>query len=103
MPIGHIKSGGKLALKFEWDYQKAHQNYKKHGISFEEASTVFGDPLSVTIADPLHSRNEQRFVIIGESLNKKVLIVAHTERDESIRIISARVATSKERKEYEER
>ena len=88
-------------LIFEWDEKKAKQNIKKHGISFEEAATVFGDPFSITIYDPLHSGDEDRFVILGISNKNRVLVVVHTDRDERIRIISARKATQKERKQYE--
>lgn len=88
-------------LIFEWDDKKASQNIKKHGISFEEATTVFGDPFSITIYDPLHSREEDRFVILGMSDKNRILVVVHTERNDRIRIISARKATKKERKQYE--
>ena len=88
-------------LTFEWDDKKAYQNIKKHGISFEEATTVFGDPFSITIYDPLHSKEEDRFVILGMSNKNRILVVVHTERNDRIRIISARKATKKERKQYE--
>jgi len=88
-------------LSFEWDNQKAHNNEQKHGISFDEASTVFADPLSLTIHDPLHSEDEERFVLIGTSHKNRILIVVHTERGDNIRIISARKATKKERSYYE--
>ena len=89
-------------IVFEWDAEKASANLKKHGVSFEEASTVFGDPLSVTIADPWHSLPEdERFVTMGLSAGGKILVV-HSERDETIRIITARVATRLERTQYEE-
>ena len=88
-------------LLFEWDKQKALNNEKKHGITFDEASTVFADPLSLTIHDPLHSKIEDRFVIIGVSYRNSMLIVVHTERGDKIRIISARKATKKERTYYE--
>ena len=88
-------------LIFEWDDKKASQNIKKHGISFEEATTVFGDPFSITIYDPLHSKEEDRFVILGMSNKNRILVVVHTERNDRIRIISARKATKKERKQYE--
>lgn len=88
-------------LIFEWDFKKAKTNLEKHGISFEEASTAFRDPLSLTIDDPLHSRDEERLVLIGMSYNNYLLIVVHTERGDNIRIISARKATKKERKYYE--
>lgn len=88
-------------LSFEWDIKKAESNERKHGISFDEASTVFADALSLTIHDPLHSEDEERFVIIGGSYKNRMLTVVHTERDDSIRIISARKATKNERSYYE--
>jgi hypothetical protein len=90
-------------LNFEWDNKKAKANQKKHGISFEEAVTVFGDYLSLTIADPLHSENEERLFTIGNSNQNCLLVVAHTDRNNKIRIISARKATRAERKVYEEK
>jgi uncharacterized DUF497 family protein len=91
-----------MGLTFEWDDDKAHANVEKHGISFDEATTVFGDPLSVTIADPDHSAQEARFVIIGRSLPGRLLVVVHTEIGDNIRIISARQPTRRERRDYEE-
>ena len=88
-------------MEFEWDSGKAERNLAKHGVSFPEAATVFGDPLSMTYPDPDHSVREQRFITIGCSKDGRVLIVAHTDRAERIRIISARKATSRERKDYE--
>ena len=88
-------------LIFEWDERKAKQNIRKHGVSFEEAATVFGDQFSITIYDPLHSEDEDRFVILGMSSKNPLLVVVHTERGDKIRIISARKATKKERKQYE--
>ena len=90
-----------MSLAFEWDADKARQNIKKHGVSFEEASTVFADPLALTIYDPLHSEEEDRFVALGESERRRLLVVCFTDREDKIRIISARVATRKERKDYE--
>jgi len=87
---------------FEWDPNKAKLNIETHGISFDEASTAFRDPLSRTIEDPLHSEGEDRFALIGRSIEGRLLIVVHTERDDRIRIISARLATKKERFTYEE-
>ena len=87
---------------FEWDPAKARQNHRKHRVSFEEAATVFGDPLALTYPDPDHSASELRFITIGMSNAKRVLIVAHTDRGESIRITSARKTTRRERKYYEE-
>ncbi len=91
-----------MGLGFEWDANKAAQNLQKHGLSFEEASTVLADPLSLTIPDPLHSESEDRFVITGLSNRHRHLVIAYTERDDVIRIISARAATPHERKKYEE-
>jgi len=90
-----------MALVFEWDENKAKANLQKHGVSFEEAATVFGDPLSLTIGDPIHSTEEERFVILGYSYRNRTLVVIHTERGDTIRIISARRATRQERKTYE--
>ena len=78
-----------MSLAFEWDNKKAKQNLKKHGVSFEEASTVFCDPLARTIQDPLHSVEEDRFVNLGESQSRRLLVVVFTERGDRIRIISA--------------
>jgi uncharacterized protein len=89
-------------VNFEWDPAKARQNRRKHRVSFEEAATVFGDPLALTYPDPDHSVSERRFITIGVSSTNRVLIVAHTDRDENVRIISARKTTQLERKQYEE-
>jgi uncharacterized DUF497 family protein len=89
-------------MKFEWDAKKARRNFVKHKITFEEAMTVFRDPLSVTAVDPDHSIREKRFVTFGVSANGVLLQVSHTERGESIRIISARRATKSETEIYEE-
>ena len=91
-----------MGLIFEWDPKKARRNLNTHGVSFDEASTVFNDPLSLTIDDPLHSEDEERFVLLGQSLKGRLLVVVHTERENRIRIISARSATNKERLSYEE-
>jgi len=88
-------------MDFEWDDGKAERIYRKHGVSFEEASTVFFDSLSVTGQDPEHSFGERRFVTIGLSWSGSLLTVAHAERGDRIRIISAREATRTERKLYE--
>jgi uncharacterized DUF497 family protein len=88
-------------LSFAWDKKKARSNKQKHGISFDEASTVFKDILSLTIYDPLHSDNEERFVIIGISCKNRLLTVVHTERENNLRIISARKSTGRERAYYE--
>jgi uncharacterized protein len=90
-----------LGLAFEWDADKARSNLQKHGVSFGEAATVFGDPLSLTIPDPLHSSGEDRFIILGASTAVRLLVVVHTQRDSRIRIISARAATRRERIDYE--
>ncbi len=91
-----------MKIKFEWDEEKAKASFKKHRVSFDEASTVFIDPLSITIPDPDHSVNEQRYIDIGGSSKSRVLVVVYTERGSNIRIISCRKATSLERKLYEE-
>lgn len=87
---------------FEWNPEKAEANLKKHGVSFEEAMSIFLDPLSLTIADPLHSDEEDRFIITGFSANGRQLLVVHTDRNDKIRIISARLATPNERRKYEQ-
>ena len=87
---------------FEWDPVKARQNRRKHRVSFQEAATVFGDPLALTYPDPDHSVSEQRFISVGMSSAGRVLIVAHVDREENIRIISARKTTTREQKQYEE-
>lgn len=91
-----------MNLMFEWDPRKARSNLRRHRVPLEEAVTVFGDPLSLTIEDPLHSEDEQRSVTIGMSMRQRILVVVHTERGDNIRIISARIATPGERKDYEE-
>ena len=91
-----------MALLFEWDPQKARRNLAIHGVSFDEASTAFRDPLSVTIDDPQHSAYEERFILIGHSHRNRLLVVVHTERGDRYRIISARPATNRERFRYEE-
>lgn len=88
-------------MEFEWDSEKAAANLRKHGVSFSEAVTVFGDPLEVTIADPDHSESEFRFLSIGRSESGRLLVVAYTERDNRIRLISARPATPRENRSYE--
>lgn len=88
-------------MEFEWDPNKAEHNLKKHSVDFVEASTVFVDPLSVTYLDPDHSAEEDRYIIIGLSNRNRLLIVAHTDRGEITRLISAREVTSPERKLYE--
>ncbi|MGH9784102.1 MAG: BrnT family toxin [Terriglobia bacterium] len=88
-------------MKFNWDPSKAQENLLNHGISFEEATTVFGDPLAGTIPDPDHSEGEARFLTIGLTANGRLIVVSHTEEGDTIRLISAREATSHERKQYE--
>ena len=89
-------------MKFSWDPAKGAANLKKHGVSFEEASTVFHDVLSVTGSDPDHSDEERRFVTFGNSSQGRLLVVAHTDEGKNIRIISARLVTRQERRIYEE-
>lgn len=89
-------------LLFEWDTNKAKKNIKIHGVSFDEASTAFKDDLSLTIYDPLHSEEEDRLILIGNSCKNRLLVIVHIERGDKIRIISARKTTKKERKQYEE-
>jgi uncharacterized protein len=91
-----------MALEFEWDPAKAEANLKEHGVSFDEATTVFRDTLSITISDPDHSDSKDRFIDIGMSYRMQLLVVSYTERQDKIRIISARRATRAERKSYEE-
>ncbi len=91
-----------MGLEFDWDASKAKQNRKKHGVSFEEASSVFLDPLARTIHDPLHSEDEDRFINLGESRLQRLLVVVFTDRGNEIRIISARLATRRERHDYEQ-
>jgi len=91
-----------MSLQFSWDPQKAAGNLRKHRVGFPEAATAFADPLSLTIPDPDHSVGEERFVLIGQSERRRLVVVAHVERGDLIRIISARLATRRERKTYEE-
>jgi len=91
-----------MELEFEWDPQKEASNVGKHNISFHEAGTVFADPLSWTFPDPDHSINEERFLTIGLSSQGRTLVVSHTDRGARTRIISARTATPRERRDYEE-
>ena len=88
-------------MRFEWDPEKATRNLKKHEVSFEEAVTVFYDPLSATFDDTDHSVGEYRYITIGLSSRNRLLVVAHAERGESLRIINARPATAHERKRHE--
>jgi uncharacterized DUF497 family protein len=89
-------------MEFEWDEEKAATNLVKHGVSFEEAQTVFGDPLYVDFYDPDHSADEHRYIIIGQSRQGRLLLISYTERDNTARLISAREATRSEREVYEE-
>jgi uncharacterized DUF497 family protein len=89
-------------MDFEWDPRKADINLRKHGVSFMEAGTVFGDELAITVPDPDHSKGEDRFITIGWSNGRRLLVVSHSDRNNRIRIISARELTRSERKSYEE-
>jgi uncharacterized DUF497 family protein len=89
-------------VRFEWDPRKAANNVKRHHVSFEEASSIFGDPLSLTVADSDHSEYEDRFATLGRSSLGRLLVVVHNERGETVRIITARLATRRERISYEE-
>jgi uncharacterized DUF497 family protein len=91
-----------VGIDFEWDPNKASRNLRKHGVAFEEAATVFRDDLGVTVPDPDHSTEEERFITIGVSNQNRLLIVAHADRGDCMRIISARELTPRERKQYEE-
>ena len=91
-----------MPLEFEWDEKKAAANLSKHGISFEEAKTIFDDPLYVDFYDPNHSDDEHRYIIIGKSQQRRLLMVSYTERGERIRLISSRELTAAERKDFEE-
>lgn len=94
--------GRAMGLIFEWDEDKENANLRKHGLSFEEAKSVFADPLSITISDSGHSRGERRYMSIGRSSEGNLLVVVYTERRSAIRLISSRRATGAERKNYEE-
>ncbi len=89
-------------MRFEWDPNKAITNQRKHGVSFHEAASVLGDPLAITFTDPDHSEEEYRFVTFGVSSTGHLLVISHTERRGGVRIISARKATHRERKIYED-
>lgn len=91
-----------MSLIFEWDEEKAKQNFRNHKVSFDEAQTVFLDLLSITVLDAEHSKTELRFRIVGMANTRSVLVVSFTERSQVIRLISARKATRSERKVYEE-
>ena len=89
-------------MQFEWDPKKAAKNLRKHRVSFNEAATVFGDLLGITALDPDHSLAEDRYITVGMSSRRRLVMVAHTERGERVRIISARDLTQTEREAYEE-
>ena len=89
-------------MRFEWNEAKSKSNLAKHEVSFQEAATVLGDPLSVTIPDPMHSQEEDRFITTGVSSSLNTIVVVHADRSDAIRIVSARRATARERKKYEE-
>ena len=91
-----------MSVTFEWDGAKALDNIRKHGVAFEEASSAFLDPLSLTVPDPRHSDSEHRFVLVGLSNSRRLLVVAHADRGDRIRIISARIASGRERRDYED-
>ncbi|MGA2600174.1 MAG: BrnT family toxin [Bryobacteraceae bacterium] len=91
-----------MVVTFEWDLSKAATNIRKHGIAFEEAATIFRDALATTFPDPDHSVIERREITIGYTIKRRLAFVSHCERDRRIRIISARVATPAERRQYEE-
>ena len=91
-----------MSLTFEWNPEKESSNVKKHRVSFDEARTIFADPLAITIYDPPHSQDEDRYVSVGESDRRRLLVVVFTDREDRIRIISARLANRRERKNYEE-
>lgn len=90
-----------MALKFDWDERKATANFRKHKVSFNEGKTVFNDPFAITIDDPDHSFEEERYIDIGRSVRGRVITVSYTERGDTIRIISCRRATTPERSKYE--
>jgi uncharacterized DUF497 family protein len=90
------------SMTFEWNEEKAASNARKHGVTFEEASTAFGDPLSITVGDPDHSADEDRFVLLGLSHLGRLVVVVHTDRADVVRLISARLATPRERRDYEQ-
>jgi uncharacterized protein len=100
VPCG-LRTLDDMDMTVEWDPEKAAANLRKHGVSFEEAATVLGDPLTVTLPDPDHSRQEQRYLLLGRSSSGRPLIVSHSDEGERVRIISARVMTPKERRSYE--
>lgn len=92
-----------MAMEFEWDTTKAVENYRRHGVTFYEATTVFGDPLAITFPDLDHSEGEDRFITLGISSNGNAIVIAHTDRADRLRLISARRATRREQSAYEEK
>ncbi len=102
MDTGIIVSGVIMKPNFEWDLEKERKNIRKHEVSFDEASSIFDDPMFITVIDEEHSTDEERYITIGLSNKNRLLLVAHTERDDRIRVISARKATKNEEKFYEE-
>lgn len=92
-----------MGYTFEWDSRKAESNARKHGVTFEEASTVFADPLGLLMPDPDHSLSEERYLVLGMSARQRLLVVAFAERPPRTRLISARRATRRERRRYEEK
>jgi hypothetical protein len=97
---GNAAAEGKM--EFEWDNRKAEANVRKHDVTFQEAASIFGDPLAITFADPDHSANEERYITFGLSLKQRLIVASHTEDRGRTRIISARLMNSRERKIYEE-
>ena len=91
-----------MALTFEWDAEKAKRNVTKHGVSFDEAATAFADPLGQLVDDPRHSVAEKRLVLLGHSHRQRLLAIMFAERGDTIRVISARLATRQEQRDYEE-
>lgn len=91
-----------MPYQFEWDARKAAANLRKHGVSFDEAVTAFGDPLSTLLPDPDHAIGEERHLVLGISSHGRLIVVAFAERPPRTRIISARLATGRERRDYEE-
>jgi len=97
-----MMSGVMMSPNFEWDTEKAEKNIRKHDVSFDEAASVFDDPLFITLLDEEHSSDEERYITIGLSNMNRLLLVAHTERNDRVRVISARKATKNEEKFYQE-
>jgi len=97
-----VLRGVRVGYIFEWDPRKAESNVRKHGVTFDEAATVFGDPLSLLMPDPDHSLNEERYLVLGMSNQQRLLVVAFAERPPHTRLISARPITPLERRRYEE-